>query len=204
MGESSLYQRPTPWSASSIGQGCLCTFQCLPLQLKFAPGTREGGHPIAGHFNISFFCLSPLLPLLSTIPLPSASIILNHQGVKYNKALYRSICRLFLKGVLQVNIPLACEKWAYLQRMTLMNLRSRPSIILFQLASPAKHGFPAQICLAEGGVSLIHFPPEAPASLPRPPFIRPPLSEMSFFWKPGNSPHSQQMLLQVDQNRNSN
>ena len=49
--------------------------------------------------------------------------------------------------------------------MTLMNLRSQPSIILFQLASPAKHGFPGQICLAEGTVSLIHFPPTAPAPL---------------------------------------
>lgn len=113
-----------------------------------------------------FSCLF-LLPFSVTLlssTSPFASIILNHQGVKYNKALYRSICRLFLKGALQVNIPLACEKWAYLQQMTLMNLSSQPTIILFQLASPAKLISPAQICLAEGRVSLIQFPPDAPAS----------------------------------------
>lgn len=68
--------------------------------------------------------------------------------------------------------------------MTLMNLRSRPSIILFQLASSAKHDFPAQICLAEGRVSLIHFPPNAPAFLPGHLFIWPLFSDMSFLWKP--------------------
>lgn len=47
---------------------------------------------------------------LITLSLPPPHIILNHQGVKYNKALYRSICRLYLTGVLQVNIPLAREK----------------------------------------------------------------------------------------------
>lgn len=51
----------------------------------------------------------------------------------------------------------------------------------FPIGFPAKHGFPAQICLAEGRVSLFHFPPNAPAPLPRRPVIRPPLSEMSFF-----------------------
>lgn len=79
-------------------------------------------------------------------------IILNHQGVKYNKALYHSICRLYLTGVLQVNIPLAGEKWAYLKQMTLMNFGSWASITLFQLASPAKHGYPTQICLTEGKI----------------------------------------------------
>lgn len=87
--------------------------------------------------------------------------------------------------------------------MTLMNLRSWPSIILFQLASPAKHGFPAQICLAEGRVSLIHFPPNAsfPALAPLYPA---PFSAMSFPWMPGSSSCSHQMLRQVDQNPNPN
>ena len=168
---------------------CLCTFHCS-WGLPQAPERED--IPLLDiliSLSSAFFLYSPSRAQLPPPP-PSASIILNHQGVKYNKASYRSICRLFLKGVLQVNIPLACEKWAYLQQMTLMNLRSRPSIILFQLASPAKHGFPGEICLAEGRVSLIRFPPTAPASLPRCPFIRPPRSEMSFFRKPGNSSQS--------------
>lgn len=92
-----------------------------------------------------FFCSSPFFS-------PSFPIILNHQGVKYNKALYHSICRLYLTGVLQVNIPLAGEKWAYLKQTTLMNFSSWASITLFQLASPAKHGYPTQICLTEGKI----------------------------------------------------
>lgn len=96
-------------------------------------------------FFFSSFCSSLLFS-------PSFPIILNHQGVKYNKALYHSICRLYLTGVLQVNIPLAGEKWAYLKQMTLMNFSSWASITLFQLASPAKHGYPTQICLTEGKI----------------------------------------------------
>lgn len=92
-----------------------------------------------------FFAALPFF--LSLFP-----IILNHQGVKYNKALYHSICRLYLTGVLQVNILLAGEKWAYLKQMTLMNLGSWASITLFQLDSPAKHGYPTQICLTEGKI----------------------------------------------------
>lgn len=99
--------------------------------------TAEGREGI--FLQLSFF--------LSLFP-----IILNHQGVKYNKALYHSICRLYLTGVLQVNIPLAGEKWAYLKQMTLMNFGSWASITLFQLASPAKHGYPTQICLTEGKI----------------------------------------------------
>lgn len=97
-------------------------------------------------FFLFFFFFSSLLFS------PSFLIILNHQGVKYNKALYHSICRLYLTGVLQVNIPLAGEKWAYLKQMTLMNFSSWASITLFQLASPAKHGYPTQICLTEGKI----------------------------------------------------
>lgn len=138
--------------------------------------------------------------LLSSTP-PFTSIILNHQCVKYNKALYRSICRLFLKGVLQVNIPLACEKWAYLQQMTLMNLSSQPAIILFQLASPAKLISPVQICLAEGRVSLIHFPPNAPAScLGTPLSNHHPRRDVSPLESRSCS-HGHQMLHQVCQNQ---
>lgn len=45
-------------------------FVYFPLQSISAPGTREGGHPFAGHFNISFFRLSPLLSLQNAVPPP--------------------------------------------------------------------------------------------------------------------------------------